>query len=111
MAAAWGDVKLLGSGDLIPYRPDRRRRTGVIAVPPTHKGGDTQRAREIDHIKIRESFQRLLYWNIDDSVSISTREKLRSTARPVMKKTSEVAQCRIERGANGDLLVESGRND
>ena len=38
-------------------------------------------------------------------------EKLRPTARPVMKKTSEVAQCRIERGANGDLLVESGRDD
>ena len=68
MTAARGDVILLGGGYLIPYRPYRGGRTGVVAISPTHEGGNMQDASEIDHIEIGQGLQGLLDGDIHTTV-------------------------------------------
>ena len=64
MTTARSDILLLGSGNLIPHRPYRGGRTGVVAISPTHEGGYTQIAGKIYHIKIGQGLQRLIDGNI-----------------------------------------------
>ena len=111
MTAARGDVLLLGGGYLIPYRPYRGGRTGVVAISPAHKCGHTQIASEIHYIEIWQGLQCLIDGNIYPTVVKQTREKHRPSSCPVMKESREVAQGRLERGANSDLLVEGCSDD
>ena len=68
VTTAGSDVLLLGGCNLIPYRPDRGGRTGVVAISPTHEGGNTQDASEIDHIEIGQGLQGLLDGDIHTTV-------------------------------------------
>ena len=111
VTTAGSDVLLLGGSNLIPYRPDRGGRTGVVAISPTHKGGHTQIASEIHYIEIWQGLQCLIDGNIYPTVVKQAREKHWPSSCPVMKESSEVAQGWIERCANGDLLVEGSSDD
>ena len=111
MTAARGDVLLLGGGYLIPYRPYRGGRTGVVAISPAHEGGNSERARKIDYIEIGQGMQGLLNRYINTTVVKLAREEHGPTASPSVKETGEVAEGWIKRGTKGDFLVEGCCDD